>query len=908
MNNQKSLLFNLPANFSIPTHLQVITPSRTTAKTLGVAHLSLENLAETIVRQQGIRLASSLLSYRLLRQTLQEVLRPKDLEGTVKRFFPAIKELLSQELDLTSLAQSASVRVRQLATITAVYQQKLRAKKCIDCAELFWQAARTNNYQKSYLFYGYFYPSHDELALIDAVAGDDSILVLPTGEEELFSSNREGIEFLTARGWDCKGINFALKELENKSLTFKNRVNNQISSKKPTQTTEANNYQINNDSIGKQLQQCFLHPQPLPQDVSLQIYPNLEEEVRGFLTQVKSLLNQGVSAKEIVLVARDEQLYGTTLLDIAWEYNLPLRALYAIGLEHTRMGAWLKLLLEVIDTNFPFEATAKLLSHPLARKLPNRIWQQAKLKHPQNFSAWQELEVDLSLLRLPKRNRRDEWVQLVQNILEQFQVRQQGKRWAREIVAFYKIQEALIQLAQPEAEILTQADFFQNIRDTLALLTVPAQPGRGGIELHTPLSLLGAKYNYVFVLGTGEGIFPTTITNDSILDFFERKQLVKQGFRIETAVTITNREALAFYSLLAVPQTKIIFSYPQLIKQESILPSPYLTRLGLKPTSLPNLPVASLEKARQVYLHQPKKLKDFTIKQIIKAWQVEQKRETATVADEYDGVIGIPLDTNNLVFSASQLIQLGQCPFKWFAYQLLKLRELPEAELDLNTISRGNLYHRCLELSLEKVKTAADLAEFNLQQLKQAFLQAEQELKLSELPVWQTRRKEHLELLYLNLNTPEFLPAEREVVARETEFNLKWHGLQIKGKIDRIDRTTNGLTIIDYKTSSSTPPGIKNEEGKASLDLQLPLYQAAIEQTFSEPVVDAIYYSLTKRKKISSAKRNPEKLAAFAEKVQLNLQHGYYPVAPDIEQKACQYCAFDLVCRKGDRLERKITN
>ncbi|GAB4225921.1 MAG: hypothetical protein Kow0049_04370 [Stanieria sp.] len=912
MNNQRSLLFDLPANFVIPTYLQVITPNRTTAKTLRVAHLSLENLAETIVRQQGIRLASSLLSYRLLRQTLQEVLRPRDIEGTIKRFFPAIKELLQTELDLTTLAQYSSVRLRQLATITSVYQQKLRAKKCIDCAELFWQAAKTNNYQKSYLFYGYFYPSHDELAFIDAVAGDSSILILPTGEEDIFAANRQGIKFLTARGWDCRGINLTLKELENKTLTSKNQVNNQISSKKHTntifKTTEANNYQINNDSIGKQLQQCFLHPQPLPEKVSLQVYPNLEAEVRGILTQVKSLLNQGVSAKEIVLVARDEQLYGTTLLDIAWEYNLPLRALYAIGLEHTRMGAWLKLLLEVIETNFPFETTAKLLSHPLARQLPGEIWQQAKLKHPETFSAWQELGVDLSLLQLPKRNRRDEWVQLLQNILEQFQLRQQGKHWAREIVAFYKIQEALVQLAQPEAEILTQTAFFQDVRDTLALLTVPAQPGRGGIELHTPLSLLGAKYNYVFVLGMGEGIFPTNITSDSILDFFERKQLVKQGFPIETAVTITNREALAFYSLLAVPQIKIIFSYPQSIKQESILPSPYLTRLGLKLTSLPNLPVASLEKARQVYLHQPTKLKDLTIKHIIKAWQVEQTRETATVADEYDGLIGIPLDSNNLVFSASQLTQLGQCPFKWFAYRLLKLRELPEAELDLSTISRGNLYHRCLELSLEKIKTAADLAEFNLQQLEQAFLQVEQELNLVQLPAWQTRRKEHLDLLYLNLITPEFLPAEREVVARETEFNLKWHGLQIKGKIDRIDRTATGLVIVDYKTSSTTPLGIKDEKGKASLDIQLPLYQTAIEQSFLEQSVDAIYYSLTKRKKISSAKRNPEQLAAFAEKVQFNLQQGYYPVSPDLEQKACQYCAFDLVCRKGDRLQRKSIN
>ncbi|MGB5634614.1 MAG: hypothetical protein WBM86_17780 [Waterburya sp.] len=37
--------------------------------------------------------------------------------------------------------------------------------------------------------------------------------------------------------------------------------------------------------------------------------------------------------------------------------------------------------------------------------------------------------------------------------------------------------------------------------EILALLTVPAQPGIGGIELHSPTALLGTNYPYVFVLG-----------------------------------------------------------------------------------------------------------------------------------------------------------------------------------------------------------------------------------------------------------------------------------------------------------------------------------------------------------------------------------------------------------------------
>ena len=405
----------------------------------------------------------------------------------------------------------------------------------------------------------------------------------------------------------------------------------------------------------------------------------------------------------------------------------------------------------------------------------------------------------------------------------------------------------------------------------------------------------------MFVLGTAEGIFPTPIVNDPVLDFFDRKQLAKQGFPIETAVEIAQTEALTFYHLLGVPTKKIVFSYPQLIDRDTILPSPYLDRLQLKSDLLPDLPLASREEARKVYLQQKEQFEDPIIQHTIRAWQVEKKRESNQPADEYGGVVGIPIDPKTRVFSASQLTQLGQCPFKWFAYRLLRLRELPEAEIDLSATLKGNLYHRCLELSLAKIKTTADLAKFNTEQLEKAFLQIEQDLALSQISTWKAQRQEHLANLWLNLITPNFLPEAREIIAREQAFEMEWHGLPVKGTVDRIDRATTGLVILDYKTSSNAPSGIKDNNGKANIDIQLPLYIDAVEQSFPDESIDtAAYYSLNKRKIIKRAHPNKEELAAFAEQVKFYLEQGYYPVAPDIDKKACTYCAFDLVCRKGD--------
>jgi ATP-dependent helicase/DNAse subunit B len=874
---------------SIKPNIQIITPSSVIAhhvrKTINahlkISHYSLETLTQKIVRRSGRGIASTLLSRRLLQNAVKEVISTKDVEGTAKAFLATIKELFRSGIDLKVLQQNPDSRIQQLGNLAIAYQAQLRARNRIDAAELYWQGSINIAYQKSYLFYGYFTPSQDELTIINAIAGQDSILILPTSN--LYPQNQQAIEWLQSQGWEMA--------IGRDELQFA---------------------QTGNTNINRQLQECWQQKGSLPERVSLNVFPNLEAEVRGILTQVKILLTQGVEAKDIILVTREEQLYGETLMDVAWEYGLPLQVTYEIPLEQTRMGAWLKLLLEVIRDKFPFEATAKLLSHPLAKYMSAEIWSTARQNRSQGLLAWQELGIDLSLLNFEQdRYRRDIWLKRLQAILIDWDVLEKGKGWAREIVAYYRLQEALKELSQPEAQMLSKQAFVEEIKEILALLTVPAQPGIGGIELHNPTSLLGTSYAYVFVLGTAEGIFPQAIADNAILDFYSRKQLVKQGLEIETAVDLAQRETFYFYCLLGIPTHQITFSYPELIARQSILPSPYLTRLGIQPTSINTLPLSSVELARQSYLRQSDILDQETnsslqLPAIIKAWQVEVHRESATAPNEYDGVIGIEIDPQSKIFSASGLNQLGQCPFKWFSARLLKLKELTEAESNLSAADRGILYHRCLELSLKQITTASDLAKFNQEQLAQAFKTAEQELNLTQLPGWEAQRQEHLELLALNLATAEFLPPEREVIATETKFDTQWYGLKVRGQVDRIDRTPDGLSVIDYKTSGVIPPGVQDATGKANLDIQLAVYQDAIAQIHPEQIIHtAAYYSISKQKIISRPQKDPIALAEFTQRVQAHLQQGHYPVSPDLDRQACRYCDYDSVCRQGDRLSRK---
>ena len=868
---------------------KIITSKPQAARRLQVPHYDLESLARSLLFRDRLTVASPLIAYRTRRDAVREVIETSDIEGTARAQTPALQAIIRAGINPDILREtSSSHRVQQLASLVEAYQTLLRKNRRIDSAEIFWEATHLQPERQPILVYGYFQPRLDELAFLDAIAGEGSTFILSGGNTEIFTNNREALQWLQQQGWCI-----------------------------------SNGEEETPDSLGKQLQQCFLSEAAVPTGVNFHAYSHLEAEVRGVLAQVKALLSQGVAANNIVLVARDETLYGSTILDVAWEYELPVRALYDIPLQETRVGVWLRLLLETIQENFPFELTAELLAHPLAEQLPAQLWSEVRKRPPQGLQHWQELGIDFSTLNWGQQDYRAEWVQRLQEVLSDFQIRQNSGFWAREIVAFYKLQEALVTLSAPETERISLEAFAQDVLDTLALLSVPAQPGRGGVELHAPLSLLGTRYQYVFVLGSAEGILPAPIENDPVLDFQERKQLMRAGLPLESAAQTAQREAFSFYALLEVATTAVTFSYPQLLGKEELLPSPYLEQLGIKPCSPSSLPIASPEEARRVDLRQEHSASDAVLANAIHAWRVEQRRESSQEPDEYDGVVGLPIEPSSRVFSASQLTALGQCPFKWFAEGVLNLKELPEAESDLSPSLKGQLYHRTLELALANVKDAEDLRSLDTEQLPTAFAQAEQELACPTLPGWDVRRAEHIEVLSRNFAEEKFLPPGTEIVALETQFKAQWYGLRVRGRVDRIDQrsqqapssdggvicdcTDSGLVLLDYKTSSTKPAGIKNEAAKANIDIQLPLYMEAVQTALypDEPVTDAYYYSVTKHKKLAGAKRDKSALAAFAEQVKSSLQTGYYPVKPDVDQHVCRFCPFDLVCRQGPRLNKK---
>jgi RecB family exonuclease len=193
-------------------------------------------------------------------------------------------------------------------------------------------------------------------------------------------------------------------------------------------------------------------------------------------------------------------------------------------------------------------------------------------------------------------------------------------------------------------------------------------------------------------------------------------------------------------------------------------------------------------------------------------------------------------------------------------------------------------------------------------QQAEKYIADEKKIDVTQFRAWKYQRQELIATLKRAMLQPDFLPESVEILALEQEFKGEIEDLKVRGYIDRIDRREEGLVLIDYKSGGTIPKGIKDQEDKAKIDLQLPLYKTVGGASLypGERVDKTMYYSLSKAKDISPRQVISEtELREIVEGFKQHFQTGTYPVAPDRDREACRYCSNELVCRQGDRLQRK---
>jgi RecB family exonuclease len=840
----------------------VITPNPQAAAKLGVPYFSLESLAQNLLLESGNKIANASVARRHFEQAIVQTLAPDDPRGISRTWLPTVQELLRGGIDAEQLRRSSTPQVLDLALVLDAYKRTLRELGLIETSEVLWNAVPLIRKTQNLIVVGYPRLGRAELHFVNMLAGPESTLLLPFASHAIFTGNLLDSQYLAKHSWTVENLDCVP------------------------------------NLVGEKLSRQFWSGNPMPAPLVSEVFDDLDQEVRGVLKSVKRLLGVGESPEDIALVVRDETLYGSTIKRIADEYEVPVRLMYQVPLIKTRIGAWLDVLADVILYGFPYDGTAGLVLHPLANGLSRGIWRQVRQKRPNRFLDWISAGVNLKALNWPREGSRQEFVAKLLEAVAFFDVEAKLPPGGQDALAFERLLSELHEFGDPGQIELGQ--FLLEFKTTLQEVTTARDTLQDGVMLLTPLTIAGARYRNIFVMGLTEGVFPQALSDSPVLDFAERKAAAEQAWR----------EAIFFWAILEASTDNLHLTYPRQLAQKSQLASPFFSKLGVTPMAAQKLPPISLEEIRHAQLSTQNPTDDAVLNSARHTLFVETKRESREPPDEYDGMIGEAQDPLDFALSPTHLTQFGQCSFRWFANRVMELSEMQELPEELTVTLRGKLYHRVLELVVAQVKDEPDTRQAATDYLNEAFRSGEKDLGLFRIPNWHIQRLEHLEKLLRLLTSDDFLNPKQKVLATEQRFSMQWEGLSVSGVIDRIDQADNGVVVIDYKTSSSVPKGAKNDDGKPRLDVQLPIYMEAVAKQIlpNTHVARGIYYSLTKSEDRILATSEPDHsgLTGLANRFKQQLQDGHFPLDPDADGVVCEHCSFDLVCRKGPRLEGKM--
>jgi ATP-dependent helicase/nuclease subunit B len=333
------------------------------------------------------------------------------------------------------------------------------------------------------------------------------------------------------------------------------------------------------------------------------------------------------------------------------------------------------------------------------------------------------------------------------------------------------------------------------------------------VQILGTLEAAGLSFGHLWVTGLHDGAWPAAAQPNPFLPVGLQRRLgmphASAERELEYARRVTGR-------LLASAPT-VIVSYPQREGDMDLRPSPLVENL---PESRwdPGGNVAEITGLACIHAGAP---------------------ELENVVDHG----GPPLAAGEAVGGGTGLFKdQAACPFRAFANHRLGTRalELPEAGLDAR--ARGTLIHQVLEIIWERLRSHAALVALNTagetrlvaeavdvvleergrqwpETLQGRFLQLERERLVNLARDW----------LVVDRQRPPF-----EVLAPEQGKDVVLGGLPVKIRPDRIDRTPDGVVMVDYKTGRPTRKGWF---GSRLDEPQLPVYAV----TYPEPVAGIAY-------------------------------------------------------------------
>jgi probable DNA repair protein len=276
----------------------------------------------------------------------------------------------------------------------------------------------------------------------------------------------------------------------------------------------------------------------------------------------------------------------------------------------------------------------------------------------------------------------------------------------------------------------------------------------------------------------------------------------------------------------------------------------------------------------------------------------------------------IPLQPNERLAGGTALLaNQAKCPFKAFAEHRLAAKPMPEIVDGINNKERGTIIHKIMEVLWDHLKKQSTLLSLEQKELEALIEHAIEQAQAGTDATLEEHHQQlhHIERTRLKRLTLASLEWEKqrpsfEITALEQSYTIYLSGLEIKVRVDRLDRIEDKLWVIDYK---STLPTHKPWNEERPQEPQLLLYALLNEDIntllFLQIKTGKILCSglsehQSELKGVSTLKKEQnwsdtrtywhQQLTTLAEEV-LN---GHCPPQP-INDTVCSYCDFKNLCR-----------
>jgi len=463
----------------------------------------------------------------------------------------------------------------------------------------------------------------------------------------------------------------------------------------------------------------------------------------------------------------------------------------------------------------------------------------------------------------------------------------------------------------PDA-VLDIAGAAAAIRRWLGAQTFAPATGDGGVQIVDAATAPYGAFDEVQIVGLIDADWPER----------ERRSIFYPAFLLQSLGWPEERKRLegaraAFVDLLGLAGERFALSTITLEDDAIVEPSAFLHE------------VRALAPSRQV-VAEPAPARIFpwealaldpvateAVSEPARTWAEFRRRRTPAADPAFHGEAG-PWGLPRI--SVSRLERYLDCPFKFFAAEVLRLEESPDDEAARTPLERGLFLHALFERVFASWQqegrgtiTAATLDD------AQRLFATVAETALAELAPGEAAIER--QRLFGTAGAPGIarrvlaMEAERAatVVERLLEYPLdgaftfrdpdgRERSLTLRGVVDRVDLLADGtFHLIDYKTRAVPDP---------RRALQLPIYSLCVTRQLagyrgrSWRLGEASYLSFEGPAAVVPLVRKPDELEARLGEAQRQLFDvldgigaGHFPPQP-AERSLCATCAFTAVCRK----------